>query len=236
MTPEIEAPEKRDGMKKLNIMIDKDSIRMQVARALRQAIISGELLPGQKLIEAELCEALEISRPSLREALRTLESERLVHFIPNRGSFVAELAWKDAEEIYATRMILEPEIAAQACKCKDEGLREQFSVALNQFASAVKSSDKLGQVLTTTQFYMALAEMAENRIVKDILDGLNARISVLRARSMSNPERSNHSLDEMLAIHQAVIAGNESEARSAAAIHIRNACEAARIAMTDSVR
>ncbi|WP_430038048.1 GntR family transcriptional regulator [Neorhizobium sp. BT27B] len=70
----------------LEVRIEKENIRSQVVRAIRRAIISGEFLPGPRLVESDLCAALEVSRPSLREALRHLESEHLVTSYPTEAA------------------------------------------------------------------------------------------------------------------------------------------------------
>ncbi|MFB9950701.1 GntR family transcriptional regulator [Rhizobium puerariae] len=221
----------RANVKAVEIKIEKDGIRAQVVRVLRQAIIAGDFLPGQRLVEADLCAALEISRPSLREALRHLESERLVQFIPNRGCFVAKLAWEDAEQIYQTRILLEPEVAALASDHADKESIQALGEALNQFHQGMSSSDKLLEVSASTHFYQIIADMAGNAVIKDILEGLNARINVLRARSMSHPARSKHSFQELTAIHDAIARHDAAAARAAARVHIENACAAAKAAM-----
>src|SRR5678816_3261076 len=67
---------------------------------LRNSIMQGELRPGQKLIEADVCRQLQISRASLREVLRILETERLIEMIPNRGPSVAKLGWEEIAVSY----------------------------------------------------------------------------------------------------------------------------------------
>ena len=69
---------------------------------LRNAIMVGDLRPGQKLIEANLCEAMAVSRPSLREALRVLESDGLIELFPNRGPSVARLVQQFLEQSLRT--------------------------------------------------------------------------------------------------------------------------------------
>ena len=66
-------------------------VRKKVAEMLRNAIVSGQLPGGRRLIERDLCEALGVSRPSVREALRELEMEGFVESIPNRGPVVTEI-------------------------------------------------------------------------------------------------------------------------------------------------
>ena len=79
----------------------------QVASQLRQAILNGRLKPGQRIVEHDIAAAMEMSRGPVRDALRILENERLVVRYPNRGTFVAWLTLRDAEEIYSLRAALE---------------------------------------------------------------------------------------------------------------------------------
>jgi DNA-binding GntR family transcriptional regulator len=79
----------------------------QVAKQLRQAILSGRLKPGQRIVEHEIAQAMALSRGPVRDALRILQNERLVVQYPHRGAFVAWLNLRDAEEIYSLREALE---------------------------------------------------------------------------------------------------------------------------------
>ena len=83
------------------------SLREAALSAIRQAILNGDLKPGQRLVEGEIAEQLGISRAPVREALRQLETEGLVVSIPHRGTFVAELSPADLWEIYTLRAALE---------------------------------------------------------------------------------------------------------------------------------
>ena len=82
-------------------------IRERAFDEIRDAIISGRIEPGTRLIERELCEALKISRASVREVLRRLEAERLVSVEPRRGPIVMVLSVEEAGEIYEIRAMLE---------------------------------------------------------------------------------------------------------------------------------
>lgn len=84
-----------------------DSLRGQVVQTLREAITNGRFIPGEKLVERELCEMLEISRTSLREALRQLEAEKLITTKLHRGPTVAVMTREDAKDLYAIRALLE---------------------------------------------------------------------------------------------------------------------------------
>ena len=87
-------------------------MRHQVAEVLRAAITTGRFAPGQRLVEKDLCELTGVSRASVREALRQLESEGLIQTLPNRGPLVSRLSTQDAASIYQVRGALEA-LAAQ---------------------------------------------------------------------------------------------------------------------------
>ena len=89
-------------------------LRQQVLEQLREAIISGVLLPGARLIERELTEQMGVSRTVVREALRQLEAEHLVEVIPNKGPFVRQLSINEAEDLYRIRAVLHG-LAARMC-------------------------------------------------------------------------------------------------------------------------
>lgn len=94
-------------LKTLIAPIETTTLATQVQRRLEHAIYSGELKPGERLIEVDLADALQVSRASLREALRLLENKGLVVTSHRRGAYVIELTEQDVREIYRVRFLLE---------------------------------------------------------------------------------------------------------------------------------
>jgi len=206
-----------------NLRISPRTVQQQIVEKLRAAIAEGFFKPGDRLVEADLCDMLGVSRPSIREALRSLEAERLVEIIPNRGPQIPILTWEHASEIYRVRALLEGEaafIAAQSATPED---LKAMRAALADFDNAVRDSDMPTQVTSTTAFYGHILRLCGNRIIEQTLSGLLARINFLRARSMSRPGRAKVSLQEMKAIYEAIAAGNGGAARAAAISHVENA-------------
>ena len=84
-----------------------ETLREQMVETLRNAVISGAIPPGQKLVEAQIAEQLGVSRGPLREAMRQLVEEGLLEHIPYRGTMVKTVTVQDLEEIYSFRILLE---------------------------------------------------------------------------------------------------------------------------------
>jgi DNA-binding GntR family transcriptional regulator len=212
----------------MDLKIQSQSVQEQAVEKLREAIMRGVFQPGEKVVEAHLCELLGISRGSLREALRQLAAEKLVTIIPNRGPFIADISMEEALEIYHVRAMLEGEACFLYASRSDEAGLEQMRAALKDFERAVRKGDALERLASTSRFYQVILAGCGNRIIAEMLQGLIARINFLRARSMSTPGRARHSLAELTDMFNAIEARNARSARAAAVNHVQKACEAAR--------
>ncbi len=212
---------------------DSATVTGRAVEALRTAILEGRRPPGERLIEAELCAWLGVSRASLREALRILAAERLITLVPHRGPAVAEITWEQAEEIYGVRAMLEGEAAAHAAARIEAAGLARMRRALRAFERAVADGDARGRLAATAGFYDAMLEGSGDRIVPELLAGLVARINWLRARSMRGAGRARVSALELRRLLRAIEARDPEAARAAAVAHVRAACAAARAAYLD---
>ncbi|MBB5048320.1 DNA-binding GntR family transcriptional regulator [Rhodopseudomonas rhenobacensis] len=206
-----------------DLRISPRTVQQQIVEKLRAAITDGFFAPGDRLIEAELCDMLGVSRPSIREALRSLEAERLIVIIPNRGPQIPVLTADHAAEIYQVRALLEGEAACIAAKRATTDDLKQMRASLAAFGRAIRTADMPGKIASTAAFYGHIMRLCGNRIMQETLSTLLARINFLRAQSMSQPGRAKHSLQEMKAIYQAVATKNGAAARSAAVKHVEHA-------------
>jgi GntR family transcriptional regulator, trigonelline degradation regulator len=203
-------------------------VRSQTVGNLRSAILAGRFAAGARLVEAELCRLLGVSRPSVREALRQLEAERLVVITPFKGPAVAKIDWPEAEQIYEVRALLEGQAAYLFAT---RASKEQVAVmrsALKHFEDAVRKNDAEGRLLHTDEFYNVMLKGSGNVVIGDLLTGLHARINLLRARSMSQQGRSSESTRELRRIVSAIAAGDAETARAACIEHVRRAADAAK--------
>lgn len=212
----------------MNLKITPKTVQSLTVKKIRDAILTGYFMPGQRLTEAALCQSMNISRTSVRESLRRLEGERLIVIVPNKGPSVAEISWREADEIYQVRGLLEAEAAALFAQRATPLEIKKMRAALDGYAKAMKNFDTIGRINTTSIFYDVLQKGCGNKVIGETLEGLMARINLLRSRSMSRPGRSQRSLAEMHDILSAIAAHDTAEARRATKRHIDAAAAAAK--------
>jgi DNA-binding GntR family transcriptional regulator len=203
------------------------TVQAQTVAKLRDAILTGVFRPGERLVEADLCARIGVSRTSLREALRRLEAERLITIVPNRGPSVTEIGWPEARQIYDVRAVLEAEAAALFARRATPPQLQALGSAMAEFETAVRANNALRRLATTERFYRVILEGCGNQVIVELLQGLLARITFLRARSMSRPGRSIESAAEMRKMLKAIASGNARAARAAAIAHVTAAATAA---------
>jgi DNA-binding GntR family transcriptional regulator len=198
-------------------------IRSQVVETLRTAITSGRFTPGQRLVEKDLCDLLGVSRPSVREALRELESEGLINTIPFRGPLVTMLTAEDAASIYEVRGVLEA-LAAKlfAEKASPEQIKE-LSDSVETLDAAYASQDVEQILVAKKAFYEVLLTGSQNGIIPSVLRTMNARITQLRRVSLSSPKRLPGSMKEIRAVLKAIKARDPEAAFQASMRHIAEA-------------
>ena len=198
------------------------SLRERVASSLRDAILNGELKPGQKLVERELCASLDISRTLLREVLPQLQGEGLIKTVAHRGPFVALIDADEVREIYQVRRVLETlavrEFTRRASAQQLRDLRAQLS--------ALKRPEVKGNLrdllLAKAGFYDVLLDGCGNRVVKQTLKQLNNRMVLYKRLSLSVAGRLRDAIAELEAVVAAIEARDIDKAGELAEVHIVN--------------
>jgi len=206
---------------------DVPTVRSMVAQKLREAIMSGTLKPGQRLVERELCEMMGVSRPSIREALRVLEADGLVNTVPHRGPVVSTISLEEARQLYAARAVLEGFAGRECARLRDPDVVRRIGEALARLKAAFAEGDLTAALEAKTDFYAALIGGCQNAFVERMLRPLHDRITLLRITSMSHPKRINKSLREVTAIWRAIQAGDPDLAEQCCVDHINAAAVAA---------
>jgi DNA-binding GntR family transcriptional regulator len=207
--------------------VKAETLRSQVENQLRQAIVGGLLKPGQKLVERELCERLGVSRPSLREALRRLEAEKLIVNVPHRGPEVASMTLAEARDLYAMRRLLEGFAAREFTRLATDEQVKALAKAVKRLREAGHKNNRAGVLEAKADFYDTLLGGCGNALVQEILGSLLSRVSLLRATSLMLPERLPQSLDEIDAMLHCIQSKDAAGAQAIADRHVQNAEQAA---------
>ena len=145
-----------------------------VLQYLRVALATGQILPGQQLVQEELAEILGVSRVPIRESLRILEGEGLVTYHPNRGYFVTELSATDLAELYRIRELLEAEALNRAVAEVSDADINDIEQLLEQVEKAVASGDVEAITQANRAFHFAIIELSGmnrlSRLIRQLWD------------------------------------------------------------------
>lgn len=211
----------------VDLAIERTTVLDQAATRLRNAIMLGELVPGQKLTELDLCARMGVSRSSLRAALRRLEAERLITIVPNRGPSVAKLGWAEIEEIHEVWEMLTAEATGRFASSITASDVKKLEAQIAAFKAAARSGDAIGHIAATNAFFHVILA-GHNRVLSEMIVNLLSRINFLRARSMLQKHRWRECAAELTEIADALARRDRDAAKAATARHIAQCCEAAR--------
>lgn len=147
-------------------------LRDLVYTTLRQAILKGELQPGERLMEIQLADKLGVSRTPIREAIRRLEKEGLVTMIPRKGAEVAAISEKMLKDVLEIRMTLEKLALSLAITRASAGDVEALAEAEEAFRGAVDSAELIAMAESDEHFHFIIYRAANNGKLIEILESL----------------------------------------------------------------
>ncbi len=157
---------------------------LAIREALRNAIVDRRLAPGTKLVESEVGDLFEASRTVVRAALQMLTFEGLVKTERNRGAFVSNPTPEEARQVFASRRLLEPGIAAAAVERITDVDIEAFRHHLHEevrFMNERGPAARRAEIKASGDFHLMLASVAGNLILQRFMDELVARSSLVIA-------------------------------------------------------
>jgi DNA-binding GntR family transcriptional regulator len=209
------------GVPKRRLGEDHSSLHDRVVFELRQAILSGRLKPGERLVEGRLADELGVSRNPVREAIRALASEGLIEVTARRGAAVATMTEQEARETVEVRALLEGHNARLAARRQDKQIIKRIEAVLSKGTAAV-TARRFEQLFDLNQqFHRELAAAGQNAVLGDIMQRLRERTAMLF--SPMNPARQARNWDEHAAILRAIIEGDERAAATLASEHVMRA-------------
>ena len=200
---------------------DYPSLHGRVIEELRQAILSGQLKPGERLVEGKLAEELGVSRNPVREAIRVLASEGLVEVTARRGASVVTMTEQEVRETIEMRALLEGQNARLAARRQDKEILKRIDAVLKKGTAAVAAKRYERLTDLNEQFHRELAAAGQNRLLADLLKRLRERTAMLF--SPTDPARRAQNWEEHAGILRAIIEGDERAAATLAAEHVMRA-------------
>ncbi|GAA5158550.1 MULTISPECIES: GntR family transcriptional regulator [Amycolatopsis] len=207
-----------------------------VVVAIRDAIVRGEFVPNQRLVEADLSAQFSASRANVRAALIELANEGLVERVQNRGARVRAVSIEEAVEISEVRMMLEALCAAKAAeRISDEEIAELRQLG-EDMRQAVAGGDVVGYSALNQRLHLRVREISGQRTAAQVLERLRGQSVRHQFRLAMRPGRPSVSLPEHLAIIDGICAHDPERAQAAARAHLESVIKALREADGDVIR
>lgn len=197
-------------------------LRDVVFNTLRKAILTGELKPGERLMEIHLANRLGVSRTPIREAIRKLELEGLVIMIPRRGAEVAQITEKSLKDVLEVRRALDALCVELAC----ERITEEGKVKLREACSEFEKATKTGNVTAIAEADVALhdiiVEATGNARLIQLINNLSEQMYRYRFEYIKDESRHEKLVEEHRMIYESIIEKDKEKAAKAAKLHIDN--------------
>lgn len=193
-----------------------------IAERIRAGILANELAPGQRLVEAELCEQFEANRRTIRAALADLDHEGLVERIANRGARVRVVSFDEALEISEVRNAVETLCVRRAAERVSTTDSTELRTLAAELAARVAANDVDGFAALTDQIFRSYVRMAQHPVAEEVLERLRGQSARHGFRLRNKAGWITQALPEWQAIVDAICSG-DPEAAEAALRHHANA-------------
>lgn len=208
---------------KLEMHIDEYlPLRDVVFNTLRQSILTGELKPGERLMEIHLANRLGVSRTPIREAIRMLELEGLVKMVPRRGAEVSRISKQDLRDVLEVRRSLDALAVCLACDRITPEEKTALKEAAIEFERSTKTKDATTIAKADVQFHdIILAASKNNRLIQ-LVNNLAERVYRYRLEYIKDSRNHPRLIEEHAEILKCIERGEKQKAQNAIEIHIDN--------------
>lgn len=208
-----------------NLQVNMDEflpLRDVVFNTLRQAILTGELKPGERLMEIHLANRLGVSRTPIREAIRKLELEGLVKMIPRRGAEVAQITEKSMNDVLEVRRAMDVLCVELACeRISDEEL-EGLKKACVDFEQAVKTKDAKRIAQADVALHDIILRATGNMRLIQLVNNLSEQMYRYRFEYIKDFSQHERLVEEHRIIYESLVQKDKETASQAAKTHIDN--------------
>lgn len=196
-------------------------LREIVFETIRNAIISGDLKPGERVMEVQMAESLGVSRTPVREAIRKLELEGLIIMLPRKGAYVADLSVKDLTEVMEIRASLEGLAAGLASIRIDAAEIEELEIYALKFHKSIEEDVDV-IILRDFEFHDAIFKASRNERLIQLNNNLIEQVQRFREIYHKKVNKPKESSREHYAMVEAISNRDVDKAEKLARIHIEN--------------
>lgn len=197
-------------------------LRDVVFNTLRKAILTGELKPGERLMEIHLANRLGVSRTPIREAIRKLELEGLVTMIPRRGAEVSQITEKSMNDVLEIRKALDALCAELACdRITADGL-ESLGQACDSFEAAVQTGDAKKIAHADVALHDIIVQATGNQRLIQLVNNLSEQMYRYRFEYIKDSSQHEMLVAEHRIIYRSIVEKDKNTAAEAARTHIDN--------------
>ncbi|MCX4345155.1 MAG: GntR family transcriptional regulator [Kineothrix sp.] len=212
-------------MEKDSLQVNMDDflpLRDVVFNTLRKAILTGELKPGERLMEIHLANRLGVSRTPIREAIRKLELEGLVTMIPRRGAEVAQITEKSMKDVLEVRRALDALCAELACDRISEEEMGKLEEACAGFEKATRTGDTTAIAKADVALHDIIVAATGNRRLVQLVNNLAEQMYRYRFEYIKDESQHERLVEEHRIIYESIRAKDREAAAAAAKMHIDN--------------
>lgn len=197
-------------------------LRDVVFNTLRKAILTGELKPGERLMEIHLANRLGVSRTPIREAIHKLELEGLVIMIPRRGAEVAQITEKSLKDVLEVRRALDALCVELACDRITPEEEERLKQACDEFERATETKDATTIAAADVALHDIIVQATGNKRLIQLINNLSEQMYRYRFEYIKDENRHDNLIEEHRMIYESIIRRDKEKAAAAAKLHIDN--------------
>ncbi len=211
------------GSENLQVSMDEFlPLRDVVFNTLRKGILTGELKPGERLMEIHLANRLGVSRTPIREAIRKLELEGLVTMIPRRGAEVAQITEKSMKDVLEVRRALDALCAELACERISEEEKQRLKESCAEFERAIKTKDATVIAKADVALHDIMVEATGNQRLVQLVNNLAEQMYRYRFEYIKDESQHERLVEEHRMIYDSILRKDCAAAAEAARMHIDN--------------
>ena len=197
-------------------------LRDVVFNTLREAILKGELKPGERLMELQLAAKLGVSRTPIREAIRMLEQEGLAVTIPRKGAEVAKMTEKDMEDVLQIREALDELAAKIACEQISEEQLEELVATMHEFEESTKTDNVKKIAEADVKFYDIIYQSTGNPKLVNMLNNLREQMYRYRVEYLKDENNYPTLMKEHKDIVEGLVRKNKTQVTETMHQHVKN--------------